>query len=198
MIELEEVINKSGLHPSRVINIYLFGSQIYKTSVEKSDYDILIIAKTVSPETEIVVDNLNIHILTYDRFMEGLKQFNMRNIECIFSPSILKEDIKIPFEIKIDSLRHSISHTVSNSWVKSMKKITQGDYYIGIKSLFHSMRIAMFGTQLIQYGNIIDWGCANYIWEDLISKPWTWVELDSKYKPLRNKLMTEFRLITSK
>ena len=198
MITLEEVTNKLGLHPSRILNVYLFGSRCYGTSSDKSDYDILIIAKTPYPEREIVLDNFNIHLLTIDRFMEGLKNHNIRNIECLLSPFILKEYIKIPLEINIRGLRHSISHITSNSWVKCMKKLQIGEYYIGIKSLFHALRITMFATQIAKTGTITDWACANYIWDDLISKEWTWAELAHKYQTTRNKLNTEFKLNTTK
>lgn len=198
MINKDNIIKKSGLHPLRVKNIYLFGSQIYKTASENSDYDILIIANTPYQEKEIVIDNCNMHILTLDRFLEGLRQFNIRNIECLFSPYILQEDIKITLELKIPGLRHSVSHICSNSWVKCKKKLEIGEYYIGIKSLFHSLRIAMFAIQIIETNTIYNWACANYIWEDLSSKIWTWEELHIKYKPLRNKLMTDFRKITAK
>ena len=81
MITLQEVINKSGLHHTRVKNVYIFGSHCYGTKSDKSDYDILIIANTPYPEKEIVVDDFNMHILTIDRFLEGLRNFNIRNIE---------------------------------------------------------------------------------------------------------------------
>lgn len=197
---LEEIILKSGLHISRVQNVYLFGSRVYNTFSDKSDYDILIIAKTPYEEKELVVDNFNIHILTLNRFLEGLKQHHIGRIECLLAPNfaILKQEINIPLHINIKGLRHSISHICSNSWVKAKKKIEMGEYYIGTKSLFHSLRILMFGTQIAKFGKIIDWQCANYIWDDLKSKIWTWEELDTKYRDLRNKLSTEFKLNTYK
>lgn len=198
MITLEEVIEKSGLHSSRILNIYLFGSRVYFTASDKSDYDVLVIANTPYPEKELVVDNLNIHILTKDRMLEQLKQHHIGKIEAILSPYILKNSVEISLDIKIPSLRHSISHTCSNSWVKSKKKLEQGDYYIGIKSLFHSLRIAMFGIQLAKYGVINDWTCANHIWDKLQSKQWTWEELDTEFRAERNKILTEFRQITEK
>ena len=198
MISLEEVIKATGLHPSRIQNVYIFGSRIYGTASENSDWDLLVIAKTPYPEKELVVGNFNIHIVTLDRFLEQLKQHHIGRIECLMSPIILQETIQIPFEIKIPSLRHSISHTTSNSFVKFKKKLEQGDYYIGIKSLFHSLRISMFGIQLAQHGTIVDWQCANYIWTKLQSKTWTWEELDAEFREQKNKLMTEFRSITTK
>lgn len=198
MITKEEVILASGLHPTRIQNVYVFGSQIYGTASDKSDWDILIIAKTPYPEKELVVGNFNIHIVTLDRFLEQLKQFHIGRIECLMSPIILQELVKIQFEMKLPSLRHSISHICSNSWVKAKKKLEQGDYYIGIKSLFHSLRISMFGKQLVENGKIIDWQCANSIWEKLQSKQWTWEELDAEFRLQRNNLMTQFRKITEK
>ena len=54
MITLEEVVQKSGLHPSRIHNVYVFGSRIYGTASDKSDYDVLVIANTPYPEKELV------------------------------------------------------------------------------------------------------------------------------------------------
>jgi len=195
---LDNVIIATGLHPSRVQNVYVFGSQIYSTATETSDWDLLVVAKTPYPEKEIVVDNFNIHILTLDRFLEGLKQQNIGRIECIMSPIILKQDIDFEWKLNIPGFRHFISHICSNSWVKCKKKLEQGDYYIGIKSLFHSLRIFIFATQIIEYGKIVDFTAANYIWDKLISKTWTWQELDLEFKPLRNNLMSEFRKLTFK
>jgi predicted nucleotidyltransferase len=196
-VDIYKIIDKAGLHITRVINAYIFGSRIYGTETSESDYDILIIAKTPWPERELKIDNYNIHILSMDRFMEGLKQHNIRNIECLFSPlKFIKEGIN--YEVNIKGLRHSISHTTSNSWVKAKKKIEQGDYSIGIKSLFHSLRISMYGKQLCEKGYIEDWKCANYIWEELQSKKWTWEELDNNYRLLRNKLSTDFKNVASK
>jgi len=197
MIDLHEVIEKSGLHPERVINVYLFGSRCYGTESNDSDYDILIIAKTPWPEREIISGNYNIHILSMDRFLEGLKTHNIRNIECLFSP-IKFITQKIDYIVNIKGLRHSISHIVSNSWVKARKKIENGEYYIGTKSLFHSIRILMFGQQLAEKGYIHDWKCANDVWIEIKSKEWTWEELNKKYCELKNKLATEFRHKTHK
>ena len=200
MITLEDIIEKTKLHKSRLLNAYVFGSRVYGTASEISDYDILVIAKTPYEEKELVVDNCNIHILTLDRFLEGLKQHHIGRLECLMSPQKwrLKEEINIPIIIKESGLRHSISHTVSNSWIKSKKKLEQGDYYLGIKSLFHSLRIAMFGLQIINHGKIVDFKCANYIWEELKSKTWNWEELNETFRPLRNKIMTDFISVTNK
>jgi hypothetical protein len=37
---LETIIKASGIHPSRVFNVYLFGSQVYGTSNSDSELDV--------------------------------------------------------------------------------------------------------------------------------------------------------------
>jgi len=195
MKKIEDIIRVTGLHPNRILNIYAFGSRIYCNSNKDSDWDFIVIAKSSYPEREFNSGDMNVHVLTPDRFQEGLDQHNIRNIECLMAPSsaILQEKLKINFKINLNRLRHSISHTVSNSWVKAKKKILQGDYYIGTKSLWHSMRIAMFGIQLSEHGRITDWSCANDIWKEIQSKTWTWEELDTRFRSYNNSLMTKFR-----
>lgn len=207
----EEIIKSSGLNEIRILNITLFGSKVYGNASVHSDWDVLIIANTPSPEVEIKDPKFNIHILSEDRFREGLKQHHIRALECIMSPDWAKiqENIKFDdFKLNMASLRHSISHINSNSWVKAKKKLAQGDYYIGIKSLWHALRIVMFGSQIARWGYIKDWDCANYIWDELTfkdqpqymrnKKQWTWEELDAKYRTLNNELLSGFRLFAPK
>jgi hypothetical protein len=74
----------------------------------------------------------------------------------------------------------------------------QVDYYIGVKSLFHSLRILMFGIQIANTGKIFDFSVANSIYYKIMSKDWTWEELDLEFRPLRNSILSEFRTVTKK
>lgn len=197
---VDQVITAAELHPSRVKCIYIFGSRIYGTAKNDSDWDFIIVANNSVEEIELNVGNYNIHVITPDKFKKDLEWHNIRNIECVMAPdwAKLKEDINWNFKIDLVKLRHSISHISSNSWVKAKKKLQAGEYYIGIKSIFHALRIPMFGKQLAEEGKITNWNCANLIWDDLCSKKWTWDELDIKYKSTYNSLMTEFRKFASK
>jgi predicted nucleotidyltransferase len=56
MITKEEIIKASGIHPARILNIYLFGSRVYGNASDNSDWDVIMIAKTSSSETEIKTD----------------------------------------------------------------------------------------------------------------------------------------------
>ena len=196
----EEVIKRSKIHPVRVKNIYVFGSQVYGNINPNSDWDFIMIANTPNTNQEIYSGDFNIHVMTEDQFLKNLKEHHSSSVESFFIPKEfrLKEDVKFDWNPNIPSLRHSFSHISSNSWVKAKKKMEQGDYYIGIKSLFHSLRIPIFGIQIAQTGSIYDFSVANYIHDKIFSKEWTWNELDTEFRPLRNSILTDFRNITTK
>src|SRR5690606_741482 len=128
---LEKIISKSGIHPSRIFNIYIFGSRLYKTHSSDSDWDIIMVANNSVESTEIRNGLFNIHIYTPDKFKSDLEWHRINNLECIFAPECarLKEliDYRKDFKLDIPKLRHATSHISSNSWVKAKKKITLSD-----------------------------------------------------------------------
>ena len=73
---LQQIIEKSGIHPYRVFNVYLFGSQIYGTATEKSDWDVIMVANNSVESTEVRNGLFNIHVYVPDKFAQDL-----RNIE---------------------------------------------------------------------------------------------------------------------
>ncbi len=197
----DEVIKRSKLHPSRVKAIFGFGSRVYETASYDSDWDWIIIANTSIPNQEIRSGDFNIHVMTQDGFMNCLKEHKTSQVEAFMAPDEFRllEDIDIDWKVNIPSLRHSFSHTSSNSWVKSKKKMMQDDYYIGVKSLFHSLRIPMFGIQIATSGYIHDFTEANWIYDKILSKSnWKWNELDEEFREIRNKVSSDFRFVTQK
>ena len=198
---LEDIIRTSGIHPSRIFNIYIFGSRAYNTFKPDSDWDVIMVANNSVESTEIRRGLFNIHIYTPDKFKADLDWHRINNLECIYAPdwAKLKETIKYnDFKIDPNKLRHAISHISSNSWVKAKKKLLEGEYNIGIKSFFHSLRIPMFGIQILQSGRITDFTCANHIWDKLKRGRWTWNELDTEFRELHNNILTEFRKLAPK
>lgn len=187
------------LHPLRVMNIYLYGSQCYGTATDKSDYDFIVVAKASVENVEYSFDDFNFHVQTPDYFQERLDWNDPKVFECLLWSK--KQPILnlLDFNIKIEKpkYRHAVSHISSNSWVKAKKKIEQGDIHIGQKSLYHSLRIPMFATQIMEHNDIIDWECANEYWRD-IKQMSDWEELKQKYQPIRNGIMTMFRNICQK
>jgi predicted nucleotidyltransferase len=197
----DEIIKRSKIHPVRVKAIYGFGSRVYGTAKNDSDWDWILVANTPNTNQEIRSGNFNIHILTENDFLNCLKEHKSSQVEAFLSPDEFRilEEINIDWKPNISSLRHSFSHTSSNSWVKAKKKINQNEYYIGIKSLFHSLRIPLFGSQIAKSGKIYDFTEANWIHDEIFSnEKMEWDELDEKFRNLRNKILSDFRLVTQK
>ena len=195
LAEICKVVNK---HPKMVHGCYVFGSRVYGTANEASDWDIILIANAPSPEVEYKSDKFNVHVIVPDKFRKDVKDNHIRAIECLFAPEWAQiKPFECEFVYKPDSFRHNISHTVSNSWVKAKKKLEQGDYYIGLKSLFHALRIAKFGIEFAENGKI-SFESSNWIWTKLSSRKWTWEELKEYWQPTRNELLTTFRSFCDK
>jgi hypothetical protein len=94
------------------------------------------------------------------------------------------------------TLRQVISQIASNAWAKADKKMTvekDFDLYRGQKSLFHSLRIMMFGIQIARDGHITDYKEANYLWDEIYKMGnCGWPVYAEKYKALSNKLHSDF------
>jgi len=207
--KIEDIIRAAKLHPSRVFNIYIFGSRVYGTYNKDSDWDVIMVANNSVESTEIRNGLYNIHVYTPDKFQSDIDWHRPNNLECIFAPNwaILKEDKKFNFKLNLAKLRHASSHVSSNSWVKAKKKLEVGEYYTGVKSLFHSIRIPMFASQVATDGKISDFECANFVWNKLTfsdlphymrNKEWSWSEIETEFKLLHNKVNSDFRKVSPK
>eukprot|EP01119_Soliformovum_irregulare_P009935 TRINITY_DN2395_c0_g1_i2.p1 TRINITY_DN2395_c0_g1~~TRINITY_DN2395_c0_g1_i2.p1 ORF type:complete len:116 (+),score=29.97 TRINITY_DN2395_c0_g1_i2:429-776(+) len=99
------------------------------------------------------------------------------------------------FRLDMENLRRSVSKLVGNSYAKAGKKLNvEKEYYKGKKSLFHSLRILIFGIQIAQTGRIEDYSAANELWKEIKNVPSDdWAEFHARYKKVWNQLKTEFR-----
>ena len=197
IIPTDRIIKASTLPKELIRNIYAYGSRVYGTADEyRSDYDFIIIANSDINDREIRNGNLNIHIYNPDHFRELLLGHKIFALECFFLPEqhrVLNLD-EFSFVLDKNKLREEISSKSSNSWVKCKKKIeVENEAYLGKKSLFHAMRIVLFGTQIAKTGVISDYAAANHLWDEIQELPDDWNVLKAKFQPQYNSLLTEFR-----
>lgn len=190
---------------NNILNIYIFGSQVYGTATPESDDDIIMVVKEWFDSKDI-----NIHVYTIESFQLLIDRHDIQALECIFAAKefILKETkIFYQYVINKQALRNSVSTITSNSWVKGKKKlIVAGDYdlHLAIKSIFHSLRILDFGIQIATSGAIQNYGSMNYVLEDLkkLSEEYQreelWNKIDDKYRKVFNAKTTQFKLLAPK
>ena len=178
-----------------------YGSRVYGTHTDKSDYDYLAIIPASYKQltgTEWYRDNINIHIFNEYDFQKQLNLHKIHTLEGYF----YSEECHNKFDFSLDKsmLRHELSQKSSHSFVKAKKKITiEYDYYIGWKSLFHSLRILIFGIQIATKGKIYDFSEANHYWTEILeAQEYNWDYFKTKYQPIYNDLASQFRLVAPK
>lgn len=175
---------------------FKFGSRVYGTADDKSDVDYIAIGATIDQETSATIlgGKIDVHYLTNNTFQQMLDEHHIQALEIWFYSDNQKYLTNFNFKLDLSKLRESISKTSSNSWVKCKKKLKDGEFYIGQKSLFHSLRILMFGISIAKTGRIENYSCANMIYKDVVlGNKTNWTEIKTKYKPIYNNLKSEFK-----
>jgi predicted nucleotidyltransferase len=182
----------------------MFGSRVYGTANEFSDYDFIVLASSMMEKQEIRHKEYNIHVHIPSVFLDGLKEYQMQYLECIYAPpdTKLQEKLVLPdktFQLKPDMLVYKGMNQSYNSFNKAKEKIIDGDLYRGTKGIFHSIRILQFFHQIIENGKITDFSSANDIWdmlkEDYDNEVSDWKYYKEKYLPIKIKFE---QLITKK
>lgn len=198
MTKLNQLLNElSKEFP--LCNIYTYGSWVYKTNSELSDFDFIITGPNVSTTSE-VRDFGDIHFYSVPDFRNKLIEHEISILECLFLSNDLKieKSSLLEFTLNLSNLRDSCSQKASNSWVKAKKKILiENEPYIAQKSLFHSLRILKFAIQIAQYGKIVDFN-QSHLWNEIKSLPLDWELWNQNYKPVYNSLKSEFKRISPK
>lgn len=193
----EEVKSLTGLPEWKIINIYLYGSRVYGTSETDSDYDFIVTANSLNEHREIRNDKYNVHVITPDKFLDELEAYRMVNLECVFAPNFARIQEKVnylsSFKLDRQKLRRKLLTQSHDSWHKAKMKLNESDIDRGLKSLFHSLRILLFGIQIIEHGEIIDFSEGNYYWQEIIDcGEVEWEPLKTKFLPLKKDLESIF------
>ena len=124
-----------------------------------------------------------------------LRECHIRALEGFFTDQ-KRLKISVSFkDIDFKHLRSSISQKSSHSWVKAKKKLIEGETYIGKKSLWHSLRIMMFGIQLAQLKKIEDFKEANHLYHPILTGSNNWEEILGDHKGLYNELHSKFKVL---
>lgn len=183
----------------KILNIYRYGSRVYGTHGNKSDEDFIVVL-TEGESQWILADGVDLHIYGLAKFEEKLAEHHVPFLECYFLPDELKsETVRSKFTINLTLLRNACSALASNSWVKAKKKIIQGDNYLGLKSLFHSLRILDFAIQMAQDKQIGNYASMNSVWNEIkeLESP-EYATLKERYQELYNKKASQLRSLCPK
>jgi hypothetical protein len=183
-MDFQQIFKKSQFYS-------VFGSYVYNQS-KALDIDVCLIDDNLDTS----YSQFDTQTIKIDDFKYLLSQCDIKSLECLFSPHTNLPPELIDY-VNWDNLRSSISQKASHSFVKAKKKFIDKEIYIGQKSLFHSLRILMFGIQLSKHHKIVDFSEANIYFDDIMNTD-DWNKLNLKYKPIFNRLNTEFRKVCPK
>ncbi len=185
--------------PRKILGIYQYGSRLYGTNTEDSDWDFVVVVDGLVGDEyykQYETEEFDIHLITLKHYTDLLLQHDIMSLECYYQKDPIMK-CQVTFQMSLPLLRKSISSVVNNSWVKARKKMEIKDEcsYIGLKSLFHSFRILDFGIQIALL-NTIHYSSANGLWIELkenFNDNKSWEFYYKTYKQQHNELMTEFR-----
>lgn len=191
----EDIIAATGINSLKVKDILIFGSRVYGSANEKSDYDIVVIAGALLPheEKKVTVNgvHLNIHIYTQDVFIEALKKHDIMNLESIMAPDWARLLEKTVYSKEINKkklIKNNLTQS-QNSWFLGKTKIKDGNITKGVKGIFHAMRMLMFATQIIEHGFIVDFSAGNKLYDEMINcDEFEWDYYKEKYLPIKIEL----------
>lgn len=203
-------ISKDGylgllLRDDLVLNIYVYGSQVYGTSTDESDIDFLVVVEDGASYLRFedgYVDLVEAHdfkFMSRSEWEEEARLQTVKFMECYYLDDRFKIKELYPIKVEVDlgAIRRSFSSISSNSYVKCRKKlevVKDYNYYVGVKSLFHSLRILDFGIQ-VATGQGINYRSFTPYYHDIVNSGRGWDELKAQYKPLYNKLKTKFKQV---
>jgi hypothetical protein len=176
-----------------VISVYQYGSVVYGCTNKNSDEDYVVVVHS-DKDLYYSVDSEygNATVYSESLFIKRIEDHHITAMECIFlneNDQFLKY-----FNLNLEKLRREISAVSSNSFVKCKKKMQIGESYIGKKSMFHSLRILMFGIQIAKFGRIVDYSEANYLLPIIMDFK-TWDAIKDFCQPIFNSLKSEFKIL---
>ena len=189
------------------INIYEWGSRVYQTATEFSDWDYIAIVPDDFPKEPDQYE-FGHHTYNIDHESDWLAKLKRNSVEALvclsLSPKfIIKKTKSYPFTFNPDGANEAISERESIAWVKGKKKLTiekDFDWRGGKKSIWHSLRLYMFGTQCAQYGSIVDFTEANSYYTDIVvakhgnTGKEEWEYLKESYHDLNNYWHSKMKL----
>lgn len=177
------------------IAAYPYGSRIYGTYNDRSDYDYIVISNKVRTG-EMKRGECNAKFFTPEHFQKLLDEHHIVALECFFlekEKAYLTKDLKWNFELQKLNLYCSIAGKTHHDWVRAKKRFLNGDIERAKKSIFHAIRIVSFGIQISKFGRIVAYNEVNDCYKQIIedADP-NWDHYEKKWKTYYETLMKEF------
>lgn len=171
----QKILQKFNLAEDKIVNIYPYGSRVYGTQSDNSDYDYWVICKNNVYSNLFAEkrENISIHLYDENTFLEFLNQNKLPALECIYLPKelLLKYTKSFKFQPDIAKLRVNITEKVKRDVRLAQSRFENSDFYMAKKSIYHAIRTADFGSQIIKHSKIVNYSSVTPVWQQLIQNP---------------------------
>lgn len=202
-INLDTLITTLNLNVSEILNIYQFGSRVYGTATQSSDWDFVIVVQNSSDKipsnmngfTEIHSKNITGNIYHLSRFQKRIDDNELQAFMCVFLDKKHKWMEKVQFSPKIlyRKLLLSVYKEASRHFHGRAQKYWKSDPHKSKKFIIHAIRDLLFGMQIVEFGKIVDYTAANRYFREILSENQTeWNYYRDKYEPLYEQLLKAF------
>ena len=177
-----------------------YGSYLYGTNDDESDLDLIVVVPSYwnikDDDRQWAWGDTDYQFYTEEEFIQAIKDHKLWAIELLSQEKATLISYRQKyFNLDLWKLRKEVSGISSNSFVKAKKKMTiEKDYDLrkAKKSLFHSIRVLMFGIQIAKNGKIVDFAEANkYLDEINAMESNNWEDYRKKYKKIQNYYHSE-------
>ena len=164
---------------STSINIYEWGSRVYRTSTDSSDWDYIAVVPDDFPKKtdQYEFGNHTYNIEHESEWLYKLETNAVEALECVSLHQwdenlIIKETKQYPFHFHPRVAHSAISERASIAWVKGKKKLTlekDFDWRGGKKSIWHCIRLYDYGIQVASNcGCVFDFSSCNSFYADIV------------------------------
>jgi hypothetical protein len=81
-----------------------------------------------------------------------------------------------------------------DAWNKGKLRIKDTDIYRGTKSIYHALRILLFGIQIAKHGKIVDFSESNSLHDEIVgADQFEWSYFKDKYFNYKKELEESFK-----
>lgn len=187
-----ECLHDIQLEIADIFDVYVYGSRIYGTNREDSDWDLMVILQDESEflpggvtDKYFEVGIFDLTVMKLQTLVAQIEAHNMQRLELIWSPvsGLMARDLKQFFHLDLKLLRTAVS-TISNKCMGYAKILwlKEEDVAKSKKNIFHSIRYCLFGTQIAVHGRIINYSVANqYLTEMMADNEEDWNQINHRY-----------------
>lgn len=199
-IDVDRIVEISEVHPLKIRNIYIFGSQVYGYARKSSDYDVVMVAPGLLGR-EIKHEIYNIHQVMPDSFADQVSDYKIRAMECVFAPEWARPLEKQKFEVKIivPKLIGSILSQSHDMWNQAKRKMFEEDVMRGNKGAFHSLKTLIYGIDIAKNGRITDFEAIKPLHEEFTSHYFfRWDDLRDTYLSRKKELEDELKSLSTR